>query len=79
MLHTKNKNHHITRLGAITIIPLVRYDLRVWVILYEMLAKMNSADEHRPCAIIIIRAPVIPQVDMVITPAISRPMWPTDE
>jgi hypothetical protein len=44
-----------------------------------MLAKANKADEHSPWATIIKIAPFIPQEVKVIAPAISNPMWPTDE
>ena len=44
-----------------------------------MLAKINSAEEHKPCAIIIRSPPVNPHCVIVIAPAISSPIWPTDE
>lgn len=44
-----------------------------------MFARINRPDEQSPCAIIIIRAPVIPHVVIVIIPAISKAIWPTDE
>ena len=74
ILQTRIRNHHIDRLGAITIIPLVKYEVRVCVILYEMFAKINIAEEQSPWAIIIIRAPVMPQLVIVITPLINSPM-----
>ena len=40
---------------------------------------MNRADEPRPWAIIIIRAPAIPHVLLVSIPASISPMWPTEE
>jgi len=40
---------------------------------------MNSAEEPSPWAIIIIRAPVIPQVVLVNMPASIRPICPTEE
>lgn len=72
-------NHHILKVGQIDNIPLVKYILRVCVIVYEMFAKMNRADEHRPCAIIIISAAVIPHDEKDIIPASIIPIWPTDE
>lgn len=51
----------------------------MWVIEYEILANENSADEQNPCAIIIIIAPVTPQLVRVRAPAINKPMCPTDE
>ena len=43
-----NRNHHIAKSGLIVIMPFVKYMLRVAVISYVMLAKMNKPDEHRP-------------------------------
>lgn len=44
-----------------------------------MLAIQNIADEISPWAIIIANLPHIPIVDPVITPATTRPIWPTEE
>jgi hypothetical protein len=44
-----------------------------------MLAIINNAEELRPCAIIIIRAPYIPQRLLVSSAANINPMCPTDE
>ena len=46
---------------------------------YEIFAKINRADEHNPCATIIIRAADMPQDEYDSTPANIIPMWPTDE
>jgi len=73
------RNHHIDNCGTIAIIPLVMNDLRVWVIEYEMLARINSLDDTSPWAIIIIIDPLMPHDEFVITPAINSPIWPTDE
>lgn len=72
-------NHHIVRDGVSVNIPFVKNVLRVWVIEYEIFAIIKRADEHRPWAIIIIRAPVIPHVDRVRAPAINSPICPTEE
>lgn len=40
---------------------------------------INSADELNPCAIIIIKLPVIPHTELDIIPVNIKPMWPTDE
>jgi hypothetical protein len=79
MLAASNRNHHIESDGLNDIMPLVRNDLRVWVIEYDTLARINRAEEDRPCAIIIIIAPLIPQDVCVRVAAIRRPMCPTDE
>ena len=42
-------------------------------------ASENIADEHKPWATIIIRAPELPQFLNVMVPEIIRPMWPIDE
>jgi hypothetical protein len=44
-----------------------------------MLASLNNADEHNPCAIIIINAPLIPHIELDNIPASIKPMWPTEE
>ena len=44
-----------------------------------MLARINSADEHSPWAIITITAPAMPHDVRLMVPAIMIPMWPTDE
>ena len=59
--------------------PLVINILRDPVASYIILAIANIPEEHRPWAIIIIRAPFRPQVELVMAPAIIKPMWPTDE
>lgn len=48
IFHAEKRNHHIVKIGRVLIIPLVRYILRVWVISYVTLAKINIAEEHRP-------------------------------
>jgi len=79
ILADRSKNHHIDRVGQIDNIPFVKYTLRVCVIEYEMFAIINKADEHRPCATIIIRAADIPHEEYDITPANIIPICPTDE
>lgn len=79
IFHAEKINHHIVRIGSVVIIPFVRYILRVWVISYVMLAKINKADEHNPWAIIIISPPHIAQLEFVKILASIRPMCPTDE
>jgi len=75
----KSKNHHIDRFGQIDSIPFVKYTLRVCVIEYERFAIINSADEHKPCATIIIKAADIPHEEYDIIPASIIPICPTDE
>lgn len=43
------------------------------------MARINSADEHKPCATIIIRDPYRAQWEFDIVAAKSNPMCPTDE
>lgn len=74
-----NRNHHIVIIGLIVINPFVKNILRVWVISYDRLAIINSADELNPWATIIIRPPVMPQDELDNIPASIRPICPTDE
>jgi len=48
MLDAANMNHHNDIIGTADIIPLVRKMLRVCVISYLKLAKINRADDVRP-------------------------------
>jgi len=79
ILAAVNINHHIVIIGLITINPLVRNILRVWVISYDRFAIINNAEDLRPWANIIIRLPVIPHEVLDNMPVNIRPMWPTDE
>jgi hypothetical protein len=79
ILIDNSKNHHIHSVGLISRIPFVKNVLRVCVMLYVILARINNADDLSPCAIIIIIAPAIPHVDIDIHPEISKPMCLTDE
>lgn len=74
-----NINHHIVIIGVMAISPLVRNILRVWVNSYDRFAMINSADDLRPWAIIIIRALDIPHEVLASIPVSIRPMCPTDE
>lgn len=74
MFAAVNKNHHILIMGVIDIIPLVRWILRVLVISYVRLAKINKADDLSPCAIIIARAPIIPHEVLDSMPANISPI-----
>ena len=73
------RNHHRLIAGNKDNRPLVRYRLRVWVASYEELAMEKSADDDRPCANIITRAPSQPHFDEDRTAAVKRPMCPIDE
>jgi len=48
MLAAANINHHIVIIGLRVMSPLVRNILRVWVISYDKLAKINSAEDLNP-------------------------------
>lgn len=71
----KNK----AKIGNKARIPLVKKSLRVDVVSYKELARANSAEEQKPWAIIIIKAPSHPQICIVIIPAVNRPICPTEE
>lgn len=79
ILAERIKNHHIDKVGVSINMPFVKNLLRVWVSEYDILANENKADEHRPWAIIINRAPLIPHEECVIIPATIIPMCPTEE
>jgi len=79
ILIDKIRNHSMDILGRNSIIPFVKYLLRVLVIKYDILANENKAEEHKPCAIIINIAPAIPHKEKVIIPATIIPMCPIDE
>ena len=79
MFHAVNINHHIVKIGNVVIMPFVKNILRVLVISYVTLAKINRADEHSPWAIIIIRPPHIAQLELVKILASISPICPTDE
>lgn len=72
-------NHHILIEGLIINIPFVRTRLRVLSESYEILARQNIPDEHRPWAIIMIIAPVQLHVDRIIIPKMTNAIWPTEE
>jgi len=69
-----NKNHQRVIVGPTHINPLVRKILRVWVISYDILAKENRAEDLKPWAIIIVRAPINPQDVLDSIPASISPM-----
>jgi hypothetical protein len=73
------KNHHKLIAGKSDKRPLVKYKLRVWVASYEELAMEKRADDDKPCASIITRAPSHPHLDEDRTAAVKRPMCPMDE
>jgi hypothetical protein len=79
IFHAENKNHHMEIVGPKATSPFVKYILRVCVISYVKLAKINNPEEHRPCATIIIIDPHIAQFELLIAAARSNPIWPTDE
>lgn len=79
MLAADIMNQSIVMAGNRLISPLVRSRLRVWVVSYVMLARENIAEEHRPWAIIIVKAEDQPQVELDMVPAIKSPICPTEE
>lgn len=65
--------------GNIIIVPLLSIRLREEECSYSMFAPANNADLRRPWANIIDSAPHIPQDVLVIMPAKTRAMCPTEE
>ena len=72
-------NHHIVIDGKIDRIPLFKKILRDLVLSYIIFAIANKADEHSPCAIIMVREASHPHIVLDIKPAIIRAICPTDE
>lgn len=72
-------NHHIDIDGNKVSNPLLIIILRELVDLYDIFAIVNKADEHKPWAIIIAKAPFQPQYFLVIRLEIISPIWPIDE
>ena len=79
ILAALNKKKNRAKIGNSARMPLVRNSLRVDVVSYRQLASANSAEEQNPWAIIIIMAPSHPQICIVIIPAVSSPICPTEE
>ena len=79
MLQAEKRNHHIVIKGNKVISPLVDVILRVRVVSYVIFARANIHDEHKPWAIIKVRAPVQPHRELDIIPPVTRPIWATEE
>lgn len=79
MLQIDSRSHHIEKAGKSLRIPLVKNILRVFVLSYVMLARLNMQEEHKPWAIIMARAPCHPHEEHNIAPMITNAMWPTEE
>jgi hypothetical protein len=79
MLAAENINHQKDIAGNNIIMPFVMNILRVCVVSYVILASANIQDEHSPCANIMVSAPCQPHEVLDITPAVTIPMWLTDE
>lgn len=43
------------------------------------MASANMQEEHKPWAIMSVRAPVQPHKELERMPAVTRPIWATDE
>jgi hypothetical protein len=74
MLAQQNINHQKAIVGIIVNIPFVSTILRVIVMLYLIFAIQNSADDLRPCAIIIASLACIPNFEFDSIPATISPM-----
>lgn len=79
ILQALKTNHQNVRDGKILMIPLVKNNLRVFVLSYVILARENRHEEHKPCETINVNAPHQPQAEFRVTPMITRAMCPTDE
>lgn len=72
-------NHSILITGSVIWMPLFKNKLRELLISYVKLALANIDELTKPWAIIIPRAPHMPHILFVITPASTRLICPTDE
>lgn len=79
ILAALKRNHQRVSAGNKFISPFVRNSLRVEELSYSMLEVANMAEEQSPCEIIISRVPWRPQKEVVISPAVKRPICPTEE
>ena len=61
MFLTLNKNHHKPILGIKFNKPFTINRLRLFIRSYTTLARQNNPEEHKPCPIITITAPLTPQ------------------
>lgn len=73
------RNHHNEINGSMLHNPLVRAMLRVFVNSYVIFAMQNNPEETNPWAIIMANAPINPIFVLDKTPAIIRPICPTEE
>lgn len=72
-------NHHKTKDGYAVIMPFTINTLREPIKSYPKLANTNKQEEHNPCPIIIIKAPVTLTKDPTIYPAKRTAICPTEE
>lgn len=74
-----NINHQNTMLGINENSPFNIIILRVWSLKYKSFVNRKSADDDRPCAIIIMIAPIKLMEFKVNNPVRTNPIWATDE
>lgn len=79
MFKAINVNHQNVILGIIINNPLNIRVLRVLYLIYRSFTSKNKAEEEKPCAIIMIKAPVSPTRFIVNNPVKTNPIWATDE
>lgn len=72
-------SHQVVIIGRILWKPRVSNRIRVCVRSYVMLARQNSIDDVKPWAIIRAMAPAKPHGVCVISAAMTKPIWLTDE
>lgn len=79
MFKAININHQNVRLGINVNIPFNKIMFRVWYLKYKSFTNKNKADEDKPCATIIIIAP-ISLIELIVSSLVNtKPMWATDE
>lgn len=72
-------SHQVVIIGRMLWKPRVSIRIRVCVRSYVMLARQNSIDDVKPWAIIRAIVPAKPHGVCVISAAMTKPIWLTDE
>ena len=78
-MQAESRNHHIDIEGKIIRMPLEIYVLREFTDSYVMLANLNMQEEQTPWASIMAREPNQPHAVPLKMPAVTNPIWLTEE
>ena len=74
-----SKNHQIVITGKRFIMPFKRIKFRLWAVSYTVLAKAKRPEDARPWATTRRSAPAQPHWVCVKIPAVTNPIWLTEE